>query len=486
MKRAEKISFASDLRASDLQWARKDLLEFILEVMPSYKVNFHHEIICKRLTRMYSQKGQRIIITVPPQYGKSQIVSRMLPAWVLGKRPDAKIIMSSYSASLSMTFNRAVQATMESGVYRQIFPETLIRPFAPRKFQRTAQFTETSKYGYLYTVGVGGSTTGRSADPLLIVDDPFKDWKSALSPVIRQGVIEWFGSVIESRLSLDANVIIVQTRWHEGDLSGHLLKRALEDKEATQWELLNFPAMVEDLNELHPEDPRKKIGEALWPEHKGDTAKLLKIKKDVGSYIFAALWQQRPRSASGNIVNPKWWRYYRVAPIEFDELIISVDAAFKDFEHSDYVVMQVWGRVGVNKYLLDQRHEHMDIIRTCRELANLKVKWPDVDAIYVEDKANGTPVIQLMKSKISGLIPVEPEGSKIARVHSVSPQIEAGNVFLPHEDIATFDIAGFVTEFSNFPLAEHDDRVDAATQALEKLSEGETHYLRELFGNKES
>jgi predicted phage terminase large subunit-like protein len=481
--RTQSIELLEDMRESDLRWARKDLLEFILEIMPQYKVNFHHRIICDRLTKLLWQKGQRLIVCVPPQYGKSQIVSRCLPAFVLGNDPKAKIIMGSYSASLSMTFNRAAQAVMESERYRQIFPDTLIRPFAPRKFMRTAQLCETSEYGYLYTVGVGGSTTGRSADPLLIIDDPFKDWKEALSPVRRQNVIDWFGSVIESRLSLNANVVIVQTRWHEGDLSGYLLKRALEDKEATQWELLNFPAIVESMDELHPEDPRK-MGEALWPEVKGDAAKLSRIKKDVGSYIFAALWQQRPRSATGNIVDPKWWRRYRVIPHDFEEMIISCDAAFKDFETSDYVVIQVWGRRGVDKYLVDQRRDHMDIIRTCKELVNMKVKYPDCDSVYVEDKANGTPILQLLKKKVSGLIAVEPEGSKVARVHSVSPQIEAGNVYLPDESIAPFPIDKFIEEFSNFPLADNDDQVDAATQALEKLSEGENHYLRALLGKE--
>lgn len=477
---AEKKELLKSLEQKNIMEARRDLLEFILEVRPNFKVNFHHEIICDRLTRMISQTGQRVIITVPPQYSKSEIVSRCLPPWALGRNPDAKIIMASYSASLASTFNRAAQDVMDMPEYQRIFPNTLIRPRADRKWKRTGDLCETSKGGYLYSVGVGGSTTGRSADPLLIIDDPFKDWKEAISPTRRQTVIDWFGSVIESRLSLRANVIVMHTRWHEGDLAGHLLKKAMEDKEATQWELINFPALVEDLSELHPDDPRG-MGEALWPEHKGDAAKLLRIKKDVGTYIFSALWQQRPRSASGNIVDPAWWRYYRVRPPKFDEWILSIDCAFKDFSTSDYVVLQVWGRIGVDKYLIDQRRDQMDVIRTCNELMNLLVKYDDIDAVFIEDKANGPAVIQLLKGKVSGIIPVTPEDSKIARTYAVAPQVEAGNVWLPHESIAPFDVGKFVEEWSNFPLGANDDQVDAGSQALSELSRNENHYLKQLL-----
>lgn len=477
---AEKKKLLRKLRKANVLAARRDFLEFVLQVRPQFKVNFHHEIICDRLTRLASESGQRLIVTLPPQYGKSELISRCFPAWILGKMPEAKIIMASYSASLASTFNRAAQAVLESQEYAEVFPDTLIRPKAPRKFKRTGTEVDTSKGGYLYSVGVGGSTTGRSADPLLIIDDPFKDWKSALSPVQRESVIEWFGAVIESRLSLRANVVIVQTRWHEGDLSGHLLKKALEDKEATQWELINFPALVEDLDELHPDDPRG-VGEALWPEHKGDPAKLHKIKKDVGSFIFNALWQQRPRSASGNIVDPAWWRYYRVLPPRIDEWILSIDCAFKDFSTSDYVVLQVWARVGVDKYLVDQRRDQMDVIRTCNELMNLLVKYDDIGAIYIEDKANGPAVIQLLQGKVSGLIAVEPEGSKIARTYSVAPQIEGGNVWLPDESIAKFNVSKFVEEWSNFPLGANDDQVDAGSQALNELSRNENSYLNHLL-----
>lgn len=471
----------NDLESSNIAEARNDLLEFILETRPDFtNVNFHHEITCERLSRLRHEKGQRLIITMPPQYSKSEMVSRCLPAWILGHNPKSKIILASYASALAESFNKDCQTIMEGEIYRRIFPRTLIRPHAPRKWARTGALVETSSGGYLYAVGVGGAITGKAANPLMIIDDPFKDWQEAMSPTRRQRVIDWYGSVIQTRLSLDANVVVMHTRWHEEDLVGHLIKQALEDSESSQYELINFPALVEDKAELHPHDPRE-IGEALWPKHKGDPRKLNQIKKDVGSFIFAALFQQRPRSAQGNIVNPNWWRTYRVLPEKFDELIMSVDCTFKDFDTSDYVVMQVWGRVGIEKYLIDQSRDHMDVIRTAREIANLAVKYPRIYGIYIEDKANGAAVMQLLKRKVSRMIPIEPVGSKVSRVYAVSPQIEAGNVYIPHESVAKFDVGKFVQEFSNFPLAANDDQVDACTQALEQLSSGENHYLRELL-----
>jgi predicted phage terminase large subunit-like protein len=484
----EKKRLIERLEQANVHAARNDLLEFILSVRPSFvNVNFHHEITCARLSRLRYEKGQRLIITMPPQYSKSEMVSRCLPAWMLGHFPRGKVILASYAASLARSFNKDAQSIMESDAYKKIFPKTRIRPDAPKKFARRSNFVETSRGGYLYSVGVGGSTTGYAANPLLIVDDPFKDWVEAMSAERRKKVLDWYGSVVQTRLGLDANVVVMHTRWHEGDLAGHLIKKSLEDKEATKYEIINFPALVEDLKELHPEDPRG-MGEALWPIHKGDEHFLKRVEHDVGTFIFAALFQQRPRSTAGNIVNPNWWRIYRTLPDSFEEVIISVDCAFKDFDTSDYVVVQIWGRKGVEKYILDQTRDHLDVIGTCDAIANMILKYEDeyeVSAVYVEDKANGSAVMQLMKKKVSRFIPIEPKGSKVSRCYAVSPQIQAGNVYVPHESVAKFPVAQFIEEWSAFPLGANDDQVDSGTQALEQLSSNENHYLRQLLGRKE-
>ncbi len=477
--RQDKEQLLEDLEEQDLRYAREDLLEFILEMNPNFRVNFHHRIICERLTRLANEEGQRIIINVPPQYGKSEIVSRNLPAWMLGRKPEAKVILASYAADLANSFNRDCQAIMESDEYVEIFPNTVISPRA--KTKRTQNYVETSGHGYLYSVGVGGATTGRSANPLFIVDDPIKDLAEALSPAHRKRVLDWYYAVAQTRLSLSANVIIMHTRWHEDDLAGALLAKAKKDPLATQWEVINFPALVEVDSELHEDDPRL-TGEALWPDVKGGPQKQNQVKIDVGSFMWAAIFQGNPQSTGGNMVNADWWRYYKMLPEQMDQTIISVDCSFKELSTSDYVVLQVWGRKGANKYLIDQIRKRMNVMKTCQMLVELSLKYPKARGKYVEAKANGDAVMQFLEGKISGLIPVNPSDSKIARVAGVQPQIEAGNIYLPHEDISPFPLADFITEWSLFPFGKNDDQVDAGTQAIDQLSSGENNYLRKLVG----
>jgi predicted phage terminase large subunit-like protein len=462
--------------------ARSDLLAFIQVLNPRYQVNWHHAAICDRLTRLASEEGQRLIISVPPQYGKSEIVSRHFPAWMLGRIPDGKIIQASYSADLANSFNRDCQGIMESEAYRTIFPQTQIYPFC-KGIKRTQNEVQTSRRGYLFTVGVGGATTGRTANPLFIIDDPIKDMVQALNEKHRQRIIEWYHAVVETRLSLGANVIIMHTRWHQGDLAGYLQAEAAKDPTAPQYEVINFPALAEPHFPLHADDPRQ-VGEALWPLYKGDAAAQQKLRKSVGSYIYNALFQGRPQSEGGNMVDAAWWRYYEALPPldAFEEMLISVDCAFKDIKASDFVVVSVWGRIGRAKYLVDQIRGRYNVQKTMHWIMNTADKYPRAHEKLIEGKANGPAVISLLKGKLHGLREIDPKSSKISRVAAVSPMIEDGEVWLPDPKIATFDVRDFVAEWSAFPMGVNDDQVDAGTQALDRLSRGENNYLRKLVG----
>lgn len=486
----ERAALLSDLEMLDVEHARDDLLEFILEMRTDddgicdYEVNFHHEAICDRLTRLRWEQGQRIIITVPPQYGKSEIVSRYFPAWIMGHNPKAKIILSSYSAELASGFNRDAQAIMETAKYREIFSKTKIYPIAPKRprLKRTDNFCETSARGYLFTVGVGGSTTGRTANPLFIVDDPIKDLTEAMSPTRRQKVLEWFKAVATTRLSLNANVVVMHTRWHDEDLAGHLIDQMEQSEIATQWEVINFPAVAAEGIELHEDDPREPgSDEPLWPKVKGDRDVMRRIRHDVGDFIWSSLYQGGPKTEGGNIFDSRWWRYYQWLPDKFQETVISLDAAFEDFDTSDYVVFTVWGRDNTEKYLIDVVRGHFDVIKTAETLVLLTLKYPNARAKLIEKKANGPAIIQHLKGKVSGLIPWEPEGSKVSRAYAVAPQIQAGNVLLPDPSIAKFDLTSYLREMSAFPVGKHDDQVDSTTQALEHLSRNEHNYLRQLL-----
>jgi predicted phage terminase large subunit-like protein len=318
--------------------------------------------------------------------------------------------------------------------------------------------------GGMIAAGIGGPITGQGAH-LAIIDDPVKDAEAANSKVQRDAIWDWYRFVLRTRLFPGAAVVLVLTRWHEDDLAGRLLEAAKNDPQADQWVVLRLPAIAEDEDPLGREPDK-----ALWPEQYNEEA-LAAIKASVGSYVWAALYQQRPSPQEGEILKRSWWKFYRQAPAKFDEVIQSWDCAFKDASTSNFVVGQVWGRVAADKYLLDQVRGRMDLPTTMTAIRTLTAKWPQARAKLVEDKANGPAVIQMLKKEIPGLIAVNPEGGKVVRAAAVSPDIEAGNVYLPDPSIAPW-VHDFIEECAAFPNGANDDQVDAMSQALFRLTGG--------------
>ncbi len=313
--------------------------------------------------------------------------------------------------------------------------------------------------GGMVTAGVNGPITGKGAD-IGIIDDPVKNDQEAMGVTYQERTYEWYKSTFRTRLQRDGAIILIMTRWHENDLAGKLL--AAQEEEGEKWEVVSLPAIAED------DDPLgREIGQPLCPDLFSKDA-LESIKKAVGSYWWASLYQQRPSPAEGGIFKRNWWQYYRRVPDRFDEIIQSWDMTFKDIKTADFVVGQVWGRKGADKYLLDQVRDRMDFPATIQAVRTLSAKWPQAHAKIVEDKANGPAVIATLKKEISGLIPVEPQGSKESRAWAVSPEVEAGNVYLPDPSIAPW-VHDFIEECTTFPNGQHDDQVDAMTQALMRL-----------------
>lgn len=446
--------------------ARRRLIDFTLYTKPDYEVNWHHERLCEALDKLISGETKRLMVFMPPRNGKSELGSRRFPAYLLGKDPDAQIIAASYSADLASRMNRDVQRIIDSPEYRELFPNTSLngsnaRTIGTGSYVRNSDIFEIVDHkGFYKSSGIGGGITGMGMT-YGIIDDPFKNRKEAESSTIRNAVWDWYASTFYTRLEKDARVLIILTRWHEDDLAGRLLKQAEEDPEAEQWTTINYPAIAED--PIDKTDPRD-IGEPLWP-NKYSLEALTKIKKAVGTYEWSALYQQRPSPSEGNILNRKWWQYYRVTPDKFDEIIQSWDCAFKDNNDSDFVVGQVWGKSGADKYLLDQVKARMDLPTTINALKSLSAKWPRATTKLIEDKANGPAVIQMLKHEISGMIPVNPQGGKVARAYAASPEVEAGNVYLPDPSIAPW-IHDFVEETAAFPNSTNDDATDCFTQAM--------------------
>lgn len=244
------------------------------------------------------------------------------------------------------------------------------------------------------------------------------------------------------------------------DLCGRLLEK---DKDTKKWEVIEYPAIA-----THDEPHRKK-GEALHPE-RYPLEELLRIKSDVGSRDWEALYQQRPTIDGGAVFKEEWIKYWTTLPNSFDTMIISWDMAFKATDTTDYVVGQVWGRKGADCYLIDQVRDRMSFTDTIHEFVKLSNKHPRAFKKLVEDKANGPAVIDVLKKEIQGIVPIIPKESKVARAYAVTPMWEAGNVYIPSPLIAPW-VKDYKTELTNFPVVAHDDQVDATTQALRELQQ---------------
>ena len=305
--------------------------------------------------------------------------------------------------------------------------------------------------------GVGGPITGRGAH-VAIIDDPVKNSEDASSKTMRDKTYDWYRSTLRTRLAPGGAIVLVMTRWHEDDLAGRLLAENDE-----QWEVISLAALAEAGDPLGRE-----CGVPLWP-NRFPQHELKQIQLDLGSQLWNALYQQRPAPMEGDMLKRYWWKYYDAPPAAFDEVVQSWDMTFKDAATSDFVVGQVWGRVGADKYLLDQVRDRLDFPATVQAVRRLTTKWPQASAVLIEDTANGPAVIATLRREIAGIIPVNPMGGKEARAAAVSPQIEAGNVYLP-SPIRVGWVQDFVEECAAFPNGANDDQVDAMTQALARLS----------------
>lgn len=436
--------------------ARSNLHNFIQYINPEYITSQFSQTVCDALDQFLLDmiNGVRpiLILGAPPQHGKSDIVSRYLPAYFFGKYPEMRVGALSYSADLAGDMNADVQRIMSTPEYRNIFPGTWSgnKPADGIAVKRnTSEFGIADHRGTYVCAGVGGPLTGKKID-LGIIDDPIKNAKEALSPTTKKSIWNWYVSTFKTRLSKNSGEIIMATRWAIDDLSGRIAEITPRAK------ALAFPA----INEL---------GEALVPElHPLD--KLLETKAILGDYFWSAMYQQSPKPGDGQIFQEGWVRYYlpKDLPAKFDTVIHSWDMTFKDNEGTDYVVGQVWGKKDANAYLLNQTRARMSFTQTLKAVKRQSDMFPEGRRKYVEDKANGPAVIDALKTTVSGLIPVEPDGSKVARAHAVTAEWESGNVFLPHPSIAPW-VTETVEEITAFPFGAHDDTVDAMTQALRKL-----------------
>ena len=289
--------------------------EFATTVYPFLELQQFHKSYYRLLEAFAEGKVKKLLITMPPQHGKSVGASTLLPAYMLGLNPDLRIAIASYSASLASKFNRRVQRILESEEYGEIFPETTIkRGNKNSSYIRTADEVEIiGHHGSLISVGREGSLTGNRVD-CFILDDLYKDAMEANSPIIRENCREWYTSVVRTRMHNASQEIMVFTRWHEQDLIGTIrqCERVIELEEWSQmesvpdnaWVALNFEALKTGApTEI---DPRE-VGCALWEgQH---SAELLKSKQRLDPQKFECLYQGNPSTPEGLLYGDNFATY---------------------------------------------------------------------------------------------------------------------------------------------------------------------------------
>lgn len=421
------------------------------------------DVIDAALVSTSATADGRLIISMPPQEGKSQRASRRFPTWLLVANPDLRIAIASYEHRTARRWGRAIRDDLiSSGLLRLDQGSTA-----------ADEWSIEGRRGGVYSVGIGGALTGRPVD-ILIIDDPIKDREQADSATYRDRVWDWWTDVALTRLAPGAPVVLILTRWHEDDLAGRLL--AAED--GAQWRVVNIPAQADYDPARGESDPLGRQPGEWMLSARGRTPAQWEAKRvAVGSRTFVALYQGRPSPESGNVFKRDWWRRYD-APCWWQEpdgsyrvdagvsLAQSWDMTFKDTKGSDFVVGQVWARQGARMLLVDQVRARLSFTDTVAAVRRLSAKWPTSTLKLVEDKANGTAVIDTLQSSVPGIVPVTPKEPKFARANAIAPFVEAGNVWLPTPGCALFDVDGFVEECSAFPNAPHDDQVDALSQAV--------------------
>ena len=394
-----------------------------------------------------------LVIESPPQHGKSITVTETLPSWYLGRWPKNRVIVASYNEDFAEKFCRRNKEKIKQ------FGQTLFG-IKIGDIDRAVEFELSNHTGRLISRGLRSGITGNPAN-LVIIDDPVKNREEADSETFRAKVWEEWQNSVKSRLAAGAKVVIIMTPWHEDDLAARVLANEHNAR------LLRLPVEAEENDPLG-----RRVGDPLCPELGKDAAWLADFKASYisdplgGARAWSALYQCSPRIEGGNLVMREWWQYYDTREISsFGTQLISVDAAFKGTDSSDFVAITVWGKRNNDYYLRYCLNRQMSFTDTLKAIRSVKQLYPQAQRVLIEDKANGSAIIDVLQREMF-CIPVNPRGGKESRVNAVSPAIESGHVFLP---VGAPWLDAFIDQWSAFPAGAHDDMVDSSTQALSFL-----------------
>ena len=380
--------------------ARRKIGSFATYTNDKYQVLWFHEQIATALEAVERGEIKKLMVFMPPQHGKSQLTTRAFPAWCIGRNPNLRVAVASYSATVARRFNRDVRRIIDSDSYRAVFP-TFELPTPKDNNANTTDLIETpSGRGSLYFVGRGGSLTGMSVD-LGVIDDPLKDRAEAMSPIILENLWNWYTDVFASRILDTGRQVLIQTRWSQDDLAGRLLVQDgyYSESNPRGWVVISFPAIRTETP--NPQDPRE-LGAALWPERKG-VESLLKIKEK-NPVTFNSLYQQDPRPDDEVLVFADWLPI-EAFPENVETVIYGLDFGFTNDPTGCVKV----GIDGENLYVEEMFYE--------RGLTNAKIAQRIKAAglqneIFVCDSSEPKSIVELQTLNINAAAAVKGAGSK--------------------------------------------------------------------------
>lgn len=461
------------LTAEDFAFSR--LLAYIAYQWPGYRDAEHHRLICRKLEAVERGEIKRLVISVPPRHGKSLIASTYFPAWFLGRNPDKYVITATYGQDLADDFGRQVKNQIADPAFAEIFPGVALANDSRSSRRFSVDGSEggieqaTNRQGAYYAVGVGGPLTGRGAH-VLIVDDPVRNREDADSETIRAKIKGWFTSTAFTRLMPGGAVIVIQTRWHEDDLTGWLLS----EHAAEGWDVIHLPAIAE-ANDALGREP----GEALWPDQYDEEA-LLNIKRLVGPRDWSALYQQRPAPDTGDYFKREWLIPVSVVPPLSSMMVYGASDYAVTANGGDYTVHVVIGVASDGRmYLLDLWRGQAASDVWVDAFCALVRKWKPVG--WAEEtgqiKSGVGPFLvkrMLETGSYTAREQFPTRGDKAIRAQSIRGRMAMQGLHVPKDAEWLSDLT---SEMMSFPVGVHDDQVDAlglAGQLMDRMEAGST------------
>lgn len=441
------------------------LISYSTYQWPGYRDAAHHRLIARHLEAVERGEITRLMITMPPRHGKSMLASEFFPAWYLGRNPDHYVVTATYAQELADDFGRKVKNQIEDPAFQLIFPGVGLADDSKsaKRFHiegQTGGYEHSlSQRGAFYAVGVGGPLTGRGAH-LLLIDDPVKNREEAESEIIRKKTKDWYTSTAYTRLMPGGRIIIIQTRWHEDDLSGWLLS----EHQHEGWSVLNLPAIDE-------------AGEALWPDQY-NVETLERIRLAIGPRDWSALYQQRPSPESGDYFRREWIHSAeKLPPPETLKVYGGSDYAVTD-DGGDYTCHVV---VGIDPdervWLLDLWRKQASSEEWVETFCDLVAKWKPIGWAEETGQIKSGVGPWLTKRIIQRRAYVAREtfptrGDKAIRAQSFRGLIATNGLYIVNDAPFKTDL---ISEMMSFPVGVNDDQVDAlglVGQLIDRMQAG--------------